>query len=53
MKRWIKRLLWLWKHRNDANNRQKWRRMERDLMVLAFLIGSLFLASIDWTMSFK
>lgn len=47
----LRLIAWFIKHRNEANCRQKWRRMERDLMTLAFLIGALFLASIDWTVT--
>lgn len=27
--------------------------LKRDLLVLAFLIGALFLASIDWTVTWR
>lgn len=27
---WL-RLRWLWKHRDEVNNRAKWRRMEKEL----------------------
>jgi hypothetical protein len=32
MKYWFKCIKWLWKHRNEADNRQKFRRMEREIM---------------------
>lgn len=53
MQSWLKKHIWLWKHRKDRKVRQYWRRMERDLLVLAFLIGALFLASIDWTVTWR
>mgnify|MGYP007061805427 CR=1 FL=1 len=31
LKYWIRMMRWLYVHRHETNNRQKWRRMEREL----------------------
>jgi len=31
VKKYWRRIKWLWKHRHEKNCRQKWRRMDREL----------------------